>query len=286
MVRSSRFKMYRRKYSKLVICTKLLIIWYALVVSMSLLTSGTEAYYSNYSETKTIISSAEYWWDKSNLDFINEDDQQINECNPIIITLLKNVGADMTGETEYEVYFVEDGDPQQNGTIIHSGEFDPLDEGAVTELMLEVEEDGIYQFKVYQRKGYNHDYDNRTEIWSEKVYVTCSIETIDSIEVEEDIEQSQNDSSESKEQKEEEVDTSSESRDDEQMIDEKQEEQNKKEENKETEADQELEEKAEKKENKKHEDKQVEIVDEDNEHSEQDKQEEKKEKQEKEQEGE
>src|SRR5690554_8130457 len=91
-------------------------------MSLSLLTTGTAAFFSNNSKVNTIISSANDWWDKSELKFTNNGTTNIKECGPVeIFAELKNIGLDMTKKTEFEVYYIKNGQPK-NGEKVGGGD--------------------------------------------------------------------------------------------------------------------------------------------------------------------
>ncbi len=167
---------YRVKHFKSKILIQVVVICYALVMSASLLASDTSAYFSTQSSTSVSIPTADYWWDQSELVFTSKNTQNVKECAPHEISVeIKNIGEDMTGSTEFKVYFTEKGNPQnKHGKEVHEGNIKPLDNGEKTDLVYEAEEDGFYKFKAYQMEGFDDNYDERTEIWSEKVHLNCN----------------------------------------------------------------------------------------------------------------
>src|SRR5690554_5438062 len=142
-------------------------------MSLSLLTTGTAAFFSNNSKVNTTISSANDWWDKSDLEFTKNGTTNIKECGPVeIFAELKNIGLDMTKKTEFEVYYIKNGNPK-NGKKVDGGDVEPLNSNETGQITFLAEEEGSYAFKVYQREGYDNDYENRQEIWSGKIQVKC-----------------------------------------------------------------------------------------------------------------
>ncbi|WP_096188400.1 amyloid fiber anchoring/assembly protein TapA [Evansella halocellulosilytica] len=199
-MRSTRSAMYRKKYRKLVIFAQILAIWYATVVSASLLTSETVAYFSSHSQTNGIISSAEYWWDKSELQFTGKKTQNVKACAPEEISVeIKNIGLDMANITEFEVYYVESGNPENpHGEKVGDGVIEALSQNEAVHITFMAEEGGFYTFKAFQRPGFNDDYDERQEIWSEMVHLNCNAAK-EEIEVQEEnqvINKNQNESDE------------------------------------------------------------------------------------------
>ncbi|MDY0408943.1 amyloid fiber anchoring/assembly protein TapA [Paracerasibacillus soli] len=105
-MRSTRLARYRKRNQKLMILSKVFTICYALIFSVSLLTSDTEAYFSQNNSVDATISTAEDWWDQSNLMFIGKDSEVIHICPPTEIAVeIKNTGQSMTKETTYEVLY-------------------------------------------------------------------------------------------------------------------------------------------------------------------------------------
>jgi YqxM protein len=135
----------------------------------SYLTSDTLAYY-NDTEKDNFVIQAGTWWDESVLSFTEEGPQsfEVEAASDIVVTL-KNSGFTMIGVTEYEVYYSESDDPKQTGKIVASGEISPIQQNDTYNLTYHAEKEGTYIFKVYQRPGFQDNYEERKEIWSEVI---------------------------------------------------------------------------------------------------------------------
>ncbi|GAA0466973.1 amyloid fiber anchoring/assembly protein TapA [Alkalibacillus silvisoli] len=173
MRRYTRTAKYRKKHYKPKWLIQVVIICYAFSMSASLLTSETSAYFSHQSETSVSISTAENWWDQSELVFIGNNTQNIKKCAPHEISVeIKNEGSDMADTSEFEVYYVENGNPSNpQGEKIDEGEIPIIEENETIELTYLAEDNGVYKFKAFQREGYEGDHE---EIWSEMVRVNCN----------------------------------------------------------------------------------------------------------------
>lgn len=176
-MRSSRLKKYGKKHKGFLIVLQLAVIYYVLIISFSYLTNGTLAYFSDTSKTSTTISTASDWYDGSHLIFPKRGTQVVHSCPPVNIAVeVKNEGLSMSKPTEYEIYYTElkeNGNPIKHGDLIASGWIDPIPEGETILLTFETENEGWYVFKALQRPGFEKDYINRKEVWSEKVKVQC-----------------------------------------------------------------------------------------------------------------
>lgn len=172
-MRKLRLRKYRVRNKKvLTLLTQILVIWYASIYSFSLITSNTSASFSD-KKLDTFAIQAGTWWDKSDLEFIGRNTQNIKQCPPTEISVeIINKGFTMTDATTYEVYYSEKNDPnpKKPGEKIYSGELAPIIKGKKEKLTFRAEKEGSYLFKAYQREGYQGE---NKEIWSEKVMVQC-----------------------------------------------------------------------------------------------------------------
>jgi YqxM protein len=103
-------------------------------------------------------------WDKSTLVF----NESSSECPDITATFC-NMGADMTGDTTYEVFFSESGNPK-DGTVVDTETFPALLTGECATLTYVPVYDGNYMFKAYQRPGHP----GQGDLWSDSInFETC-----------------------------------------------------------------------------------------------------------------
>lgn len=169
----SRLQVYKNKRKKkLILFSKIVIVFYLIILSFSYLTNGTVAYF-NTNGNLGITFEAGSWFDGSELIFTGKGNQHIKSCTDVEITVkIKNQGFNMTGPTKYEIYYVENGEPRINGTSVYSeGVIGPLGAGEETSLSYIATNSGFYEFKAFQRKGYEGENDI---IWSEKIIVSCN----------------------------------------------------------------------------------------------------------------
>jgi YqxM protein len=173
-IRSTRVRKYAKKKWGLFIISQVLAICYLFTILAGFLTSDTKAYFSDKEE---MIGSIQVgiWdekWDKSSLKFPNKDQNQaIISCNPNEISVaIKNDGANMTGSTQYEVYYADKGDPKNNGTKIFEGVISPMTANQIISLKYMADKPGSYQFRAIQRPGHNGSGD----LWSETITVKCN----------------------------------------------------------------------------------------------------------------
>lgn len=171
-MRSSRLRKYRKKYKKIIMLTQVLLIWYVAIISLSLLTSGTVAYFNTSSKVNATISAGK-WWDDSDLTFVTGN-QNIKACAPIEIEVeLKNSGEDMAGTTKFEVYYVEQGNPEnKHGEKVGEGTVEEIKGGKTAKLTFDAKDNGFYKFKVFQRPEYQGN--GSLEIWSHMIHVNCN----------------------------------------------------------------------------------------------------------------
>lgn len=168
----SRLKLYKnRRKKRLLLFTKITIVFYLLIFSFSYLTGGTVAYF-NTSGNVGITFEAGSWFDGSRLEFTGKGNQTIKSCPEVEISAdIINQGFNMVGPSKYEVYYIKNGEPRVGGAVVFSkGVIDPLNKGEETKLSYIATEEGFYRFKSLQRDGYEG---KDSEIWSEKIKVEC-----------------------------------------------------------------------------------------------------------------
>ncbi|MBB6453684.1 TasA anchoring/assembly protein [Salirhabdus euzebyi] len=173
---NSRLQRFRKR-RKFIFVSKIIAIWYMAIISIVYFSSSTGAYF-NVSKINTATIQAGEWWDKSNLVFVR-DNQGVDvyqSCKPVEISaIVKNdSNIAMIGSTEYEVHHHLKKEPEKGeSTIVGSGTINPLNGNESITLTLTADQEGDYQFKVFQRPGYNDNYENRTAIWDRKIKVNC-----------------------------------------------------------------------------------------------------------------
>ncbi|MFS0861524.1 amyloid fiber anchoring/assembly protein TapA [Fredinandcohnia sp. 179-A 10B2 NHS] len=146
---------------------------YFFLFFMSIITSSTEAYFTD-SQTWSSEIKVGTWWDKSDLNFTSNNPQNITSCTQVDITAeIENRGFTMIGTTEYEVYYSEALHLNETGEKIYEGIIDPIGANSTLHLAYQADKPGYYAFKFFQRPGYNQNYDLRSEVWSGEIMVTC-----------------------------------------------------------------------------------------------------------------
>jgi YqxM protein len=172
-IRYHRLAKFRRKKQKLKLIIQIVAIWYITFISIGYLTSNTGAYFTANDE-KTVNIQAGFW-DESKLEFTKKGNDNRNEfiC-PVnefeISTVIKNVGTtDMFSDGSYEVYFIENGEPNGNGSKVADGKISKLQVGQELVLTQKVTSEGFYMFKTLEDAGQNKE----KVIWSDKIKVKC-----------------------------------------------------------------------------------------------------------------
>ncbi|SET08970.1 TasA anchoring/assembly protein [Oceanobacillus limi] len=166
----SRLQKFKKK-KKLVFIIKLIVFTYIVVFGFSYISSGTGAYFNTINNDKFSIQAGT-WWDGSDLEFTGVPNQNVKACPEIEISVqLINNGFSMIGPSDYKLYYVENGNPKQNGEEIKNGTLNPIEAGEYFNLTHVIDAEGVYSFQVSQRPGYEGD--SESEIWSEKVMVKC-----------------------------------------------------------------------------------------------------------------
>ncbi|MGF2618196.1 amyloid fiber anchoring/assembly protein TapA [Rossellomorea aquimaris] len=171
-MRYLRIKRYAKRNQKLIFCSKILLTCYILIFTLSYLNSNTTAYFSD-SNADDFIIQAGTWFDGSKLEIVKEA-EELQVCPPTeISTEIKNHGFTMIGTTEYEVYHSLDEDPANIGEKVGEGIIQPIKENESFTLTYATESEGSFMFKVLQRPGFDNNYEERTELLSNKIMVNC-----------------------------------------------------------------------------------------------------------------
>ncbi|WAA10003.1 amyloid fiber anchoring/assembly protein TapA [Fervidibacillus albus] len=174
-MRKSRKKIYqsmRRRKKSLVVIFQIFVICYGSIYILMKLTSATKAIFTEREESAFTVQTGS-WWEKSQLQFIGTNFENIEGCPPVeIIAQIKNIGYSMMGAASFEVYYSKEGDPKQNGEKIAEGIVDALEANETSQISFQAQDEGIYKFKVNQRSGFNDP--QWKEIWTEQVVVQCN----------------------------------------------------------------------------------------------------------------
>ncbi|WAA11840.1 amyloid fiber anchoring/assembly protein TapA [Fervidibacillus halotolerans] len=167
---SSKNRTIKRKIKKMCLISQIFVIFYVTIFILALLTSSTKAEFIKREETSFEVQS-KTWWEKSELKIIGTNFENEEGCLPIFISVdVQNIGNSMTGASS-EVYYVVEGNLKKNGKKIAEGMIHPLNSDEIVQISYQVQEEGIYVFKVYQTLGLENR--NVKEIWSEQVVVKC-----------------------------------------------------------------------------------------------------------------
>jgi YqxM protein len=172
---------------------ELLGIIYLSLFTLSYLTSQTGAYFNDQEQATVVISSGKWLeeWDKSSLTFTNKQStQKVEGCGKTeISSLLKNGSKnDMKGTSEYEVYFSQADNPK-DGKKVAEGTIESIQSNQSTTLTYNTDISGNYKFRAFQRPGHGNKYDERHDLWSETITLTCKEIKPDKKELEKSIEQ-------------------------------------------------------------------------------------------------
>jgi TasA anchoring/assembly protein len=164
---------FRRQFPVAFFLVKIVLIWYLVVFSVSYLTSGTAAHFYDEKEAESKILAG-YWadgWDGSSLSFIQNGNDNIKSCDSVEIAVeIENNGdGDMISGTSFEVYYIENGNPEKQGERIGEGKIPALKSNQSSELIYLAQQPGTYAFLVQQPEGHPES----ETIWSKWVMVNC-----------------------------------------------------------------------------------------------------------------
>ncbi|UOQ50364.1 amyloid fiber anchoring/assembly protein TapA [Gracilibacillus caseinilyticus] len=173
-MRSSRTVRFKKNHRKKIPHIQLVIILYAVILSLSQLTSPTSSMFSNTKAVSFSMPSGS-WWDRSELLFTASDNQNVTDsCLPAAFSVdVQNNGYSMTSATHYEIFYIENGNPK-DGDKIAEDTLDPLEAEEVTTITHEATSTGFYIVKVLQHPDYAGEAEN--VIWSETIEVSCPAE--------------------------------------------------------------------------------------------------------------
>jgi YqxM protein len=183
-IRYSRIKKFRKKYSSLVVCIQLLMVWYFIIISGIQLNSYTNASYNDIEEVNNSLQVN--WgipdvdeWDKSSLNF--DGSIVTGTCGKITTTINTGENPIIYSTWRYFVYKVPDkgkkepiGDAKDTGVV-------PLMKGNSTVILesTKIIENGTYRFQVRRPLDHpgNSDLDENgySYFWSDPIEINnCS----------------------------------------------------------------------------------------------------------------
>lgn len=176
--RFTRLEKYRQKNQPLIIVSKVAVICYLMIFSVSYLTASTEAYFASPEQVSKINITTGIWVDESSFVFNETGNEQINACPAVIEVEVENDGdGPMLAEGSYEIYYAEDGgDPLEDGIKLeldeNEGIIEILEVGETTKLTYETSDPGVYMFVTYK-----HDIiSDEDRFMSEEIIVECEDE--------------------------------------------------------------------------------------------------------------
>ncbi|MBU8916135.1 amyloid fiber anchoring/assembly protein TapA [Bacillus sp. FJAT-29953] len=187
IIRSLRIRKFKKRGKGLLTATKIVAIWYLLILTGSYMTNDTGAYFN---DVKVINNSfqAGKWddtvppdndeWDKSSLSF-DGTKAWAGECN--VFTTIKNTGnsANTISTWRFYLYKVTGGEKPTSGHVA-TGVVPKLKSGEVGQISATVKENGIYRFAVRRPLGHpgknSPDENGYSYIWSENLInvVSCT----------------------------------------------------------------------------------------------------------------
>lgn len=174
-VRRTRLRKHKSNFQLFLLVGKVIMIWYLIVFSTTYLTANTSAYFTTANGANGMISVGAWEVvDESSLAFIQNGNENIKSCEPITLkTEIKNTGdGNMQSGSSYDVYYIENGNPQKHGDKLDLGEGEgtikALKSGETTELTFKASEPGRYAFVAYQ-----HDEHPKEETWSKSIKINC-----------------------------------------------------------------------------------------------------------------
>ncbi|MBP1948183.1 amyloid fiber anchoring/assembly protein TapA [Virgibacillus litoralis] len=205
-MRKKRTRKHLTSNNKTATVIQLFIIWCCILIAGTYFNTHTNASFNDIEEINGKLHvnweqddvkdppPEEEYWDKSSLKF-SGDNAEYGFCERDVSGLLSGIinggGGDMNGESEYDVHYHQEKDPNKNrlGDVVYTGVIQPLKSGESTILKFEPDnlsdlEPGKYKFKAYQRPGHG-DPNNETpdgplmEIWGNKA-ITITQDDINS----------------------------------------------------------------------------------------------------------
>ncbi|MEH7500493.1 amyloid fiber anchoring/assembly protein TapA [Neobacillus drentensis] len=179
-IRYKRVRKFSKKNGSIIIVAQIIVVFYLITLLTGYLTSNTEAYFNDNSKITGTIQAGnwENEWDKSSLKFSSGNDQSFESCSQKEITVaLTNTGSDMEGPSEYEVYYINKGNPKE-GEKVAEGVIERILANKSSFLIYIASKPGNYKFRALQRP--NHSFKaERQDLWSETITITCKTKSSD-----------------------------------------------------------------------------------------------------------
>lgn len=175
-MRCTRFNKFKSKNLTFMIVLKIAVVWYLVIFSASYLTSNTAANFTANKEAGGMMTLGTWKvQDDSVLVFTGKGNQNIKACDqPIVMKVnLKNTGGDMKSDSTYEIYYIENGNPEKHGTKVElakgEGTIKALKSGETTELTHKTSKLGTYVFLAKQQ----NDNPDMKDAWSKWIKFHC-----------------------------------------------------------------------------------------------------------------
>ncbi|GAB3056817.1 amyloid fiber anchoring/assembly protein TapA [Virgibacillus ainsalahensis] len=174
-MRKSRSKKYKSRFHLFMLVGKVVMAWYLILFSTTYLTADTAAYFTTSNQSNGVIYTGEWEEpDNSTLAFIEKGNKNLKACEPVTLKMkIKNTGdGDMLSESSYDVYYIENGNPQKHGEKVELGADEgiikALKMGETAELTYKASLPGRYVFVAYQHSDHPDE-----ETWSKEIKVDC-----------------------------------------------------------------------------------------------------------------
>ncbi|MCH6268098.1 amyloid fiber anchoring/assembly protein TapA [Neobacillus citreus] len=176
-IRTSRIRKHSNKKWKVLITVQIISALFLLTLITGLVTSDTEAYFSDNTQVSGIINIGTWnsEWTGSSLVFSNKNSNQtVVSCNfpTEISALIINTGSNMNSLLKYEVYYISNGNPM-SGEKVGEGFMDPLAKNQSVFLKYNALKAGNYKFRAFQPLGHGNK-DEIQDLWSETITITCN----------------------------------------------------------------------------------------------------------------
>lgn len=174
-IRYKRARKYASSSKSIMLVSKMVAVFYLFIFLIGYLITDTRAYFNDNTTVNGMIQAGNWQndWDRSSLKFTSSKDQLFESCTTKeISTMIVNSGNDMNGPSQYEVYYIEKGNPK-DGVKVGEGIIDPILASKSVVLKFSANKSGNYKFRAFQRP--NHAFKpERQDLWSETITITCN----------------------------------------------------------------------------------------------------------------